>query len=130
MTEREERRFVQALACDWNDRASVVSAFTGLQSTDDPVLVPLYQKVGDRLDELDREGPSPRKPGDLVTRILDSFARTIEEHVCADGDKEGPADGFTCGNCAEGMGCERPTLAQLVRTSPLFRRVIAAVVAG
>lgn len=49
MTEHDRIRMERALRCDQDDYDSVSDAVVGLQSTDDPSLVPLHDMLLDRL---------------------------------------------------------------------------------
>jgi hypothetical protein len=52
MTEHDRIRRDRALACNRDDLASLGDALRGLQSTDDPSLVPLYDELMTRYNEL------------------------------------------------------------------------------
>lgn len=54
MTEHDKVRRDRALRCDLDDIKSLEDAVVGLQSTDDPSLVPLHDKLFARLQELQR----------------------------------------------------------------------------
>lgn len=58
MTRHDEARMNRALSCNTNERQSLIDALTGLQSTDDPSLVPLAIELEKRLAELDGAGRS------------------------------------------------------------------------
>jgi hypothetical protein len=59
MTKHDEARLNRALGCNRTDRESLLDALVGLQSTDDPSLVPLYDELQAALEKLDRETPPP-----------------------------------------------------------------------
>jgi hypothetical protein len=52
MTEHDRIRMLRAAACDINDLESLSDAIRGLQSTDDPSLVPLHDELMKRWQEL------------------------------------------------------------------------------
>lgn len=52
MTKHDAIRRDRATACDLNDLKSLEDALTGLQSTDDPGLVPLHDELMRRYCEL------------------------------------------------------------------------------
>lgn len=53
MTEHDRIRQERAENCDRNDLESLRDAIRGLQSTDDPSLVPLHDELMERLLELE-----------------------------------------------------------------------------
>lgn len=55
MSEHDRTRYEQALQCDLTSIASVEEAVRGLQSTDDPILVPLHDALMQTLTTLRRE---------------------------------------------------------------------------
>ena len=124
MTLHDKERYVRALCCDWNSRDSLVDALRGLQSTDDPSLVPLHDLLLKRLEQLE-QNPGEARPSELTSRIVEGIARTIETACCAfDGGR--PVDGFYCTSCSEGLPCERTAIASLLR-SPLVKEVVASI---
>jgi hypothetical protein len=58
MTEHDRVRMERALKCDLDDEESVRDAVRGLQSTDDPTLLPLHDLLMSRWQELKRRGAS------------------------------------------------------------------------
>lgn len=124
MTPHDQKRYVRALACDLNDLDSVKDALRGLQSTDDPALVPLFDELRVRLKAVEN---IPSRPTEMTSRLAESLARMVEAGRCGfDADREGPLDGFTCGSCGESLGCERPSIAALLR-STLAREIIGTI---
>lgn len=58
MTEHDRIRQDRALNCDRDDLESLSDAIRGLQSTDDPSLVPLHDELMKRYEELKKKGTS------------------------------------------------------------------------
>jgi len=54
MTRHDADRHERALNCDRNDLESLSDAIRGLQSTDDPSLVPLHDELMARYSELSK----------------------------------------------------------------------------
>lgn len=53
LTKHDRVRYDRAMACDLDDVESLRDAIRGLQSTDAPELVPLYDRLSERLRELE-----------------------------------------------------------------------------
>lgn len=63
MTEHDRVRRERALNRDRDDEQSLIDAIGGLQSTDDPSLVPLYNQLLDELEALQaRKKSANRSP--------------------------------------------------------------------
>jgi len=62
MTEHDRIRRDRAEACDESDIESVLDAIGGLQSTDDPALVPLHDRLMARYFELKKAQSSEPSP--------------------------------------------------------------------
>jgi len=55
MTNHDYERMIRAQECDVNNIESLRDAIRGLQSTDDPSLVPLHDELMDQLIELEKK---------------------------------------------------------------------------
>ncbi len=60
MTEHDRARAVRAASCDRNSLESLAEAICGLQSTDDPSLVPLCNELERRYQELKQASDSAK----------------------------------------------------------------------
>lgn len=55
MTKHDRDRWIRALECDRTDIESLRDAIRGLQSTDDPALVPLHDELMEELIRLEKK---------------------------------------------------------------------------
>lgn len=60
MTEHDRVRMEKAKNCNRDSKEEVIEAIGGLQSTDDPSLVPLHDELQDRLEELRKQEAVPQ----------------------------------------------------------------------
>ena len=55
MTKHDHNRMIKAITCDRSNKEKLIEAIGGLQSTDDPSLVPLYNELLEELNTLEEK---------------------------------------------------------------------------